>query len=196
MKTLKESDQKTAQRKAARERRDKVSRTARQSASLRILARARTFVRDKKIKRLALYLPIGSEVDTSTLLSALHADGIALSLPRTTLNGLDFHRFASGDEIHYGEYREPRPSAQAPRHEPQMIFAPLLAFDKTGGRLGWGGGYYDRALAARRRNAKAPVYVGLGFAAQQVERVPMEAHDQKLDIIITEKALIVTGKAP
>ena len=70
---------------------------------------------------------------------------------------------------------------------PDLVIAPLLAFDRFGGRLGLGAGYYDRTLEALR--AHGPVFVvGLAFAGQEVARVPCDIHDQRLDAILTEKA--------
>ena len=63
----------------------------------------------------------------------------------------------------------------------------MLAFDRRGGRLGQGGGYYDRTLAALRATAWPPAFVGLAYAGQEVERVPTDEHDQKLDAILTER---------
>jgi len=68
---------------------------------------------------------------------------------------------------------------------PDLIIAPLLAFDRAGGRLGQGGGHYDRTIEALR--ARGPVFViGLAYAGQEIEAVPCEPHDQRLDAILTE----------
>ncbi len=71
---------------------------------------------------------------------------------------------------------------------PDLVLVPLLAFDPYGGRLGQGGGYYDRTLAQLR--AERPVFVlGLAYAGQEVERLPAETHDQPLDAVLTETGL-------
>jgi 5-formyltetrahydrofolate cyclo-ligase len=66
-----------------------------------------------------------------------------------------------------------------------VVFAPLLAFDRRGGRLGQGGGHYDRTLANLRR-MKSVLVIGLAYAGQELHEIPMEPHDQRLDAILTE----------
>lgn len=79
----------------------------------------------------------------------------------------------------------PAPPADAPGLRPDLVIAPLLAFDRLGGRLGQGGGHYDRTLAGLRRTG--PVFVlGLAYAGQEVDRLDLEPHDQKLDAVLTE----------
>jgi 5-formyltetrahydrofolate cyclo-ligase len=72
-----------------------------------------------------------------------------------------------------------------------LVLVPLLGFDATGQRLGWGKGYYDRYLAHRLTTATAtvprPRAVGIAFAGQQVARIPSEPHDQRLDLVLTER---------
>jgi len=85
----------------------------------------------------------------------------------------------------------PPPTAQA--LDPDLIIAPLVAFDLDGHRLGQGGGFYDRAVAALR--ARKSVFVlGLAYAGQQAVRIPAEPHDQTLDAILTEKGYIPVRK--
>ena len=74
-----------------------------------------------------------------------------------------------------------------------MVLTPLLAFDGAGGRLGQGGGHYDRTLQNLR--AHGPVLVvGLGYAGQEVDAIPMEAHDQRLDAVLTEAGYRAFGE--
>ena len=70
---------------------------------------------------------------------------------------------------------------------PSVLIVPLLAFDRSGHRLGYGGGYYDRTLAALRASGGPVNAVGYGFAAQEVAAVPHDASDQRLDWIVTER---------
>ncbi|TDL75974.1 5-formyltetrahydrofolate cyclo-ligase [Palleronia sediminis] len=77
---------------------------------------------------------------------------------------------------------------------PRVVIVPLLAFDRSGGRLGYGGGFYDRTLAELR--ARGPVTaIGFAYAAQQVDRVPTEETDAPLDLIVTEAEAIRPGLA-
>ena len=73
--------------------------------------------------------------------------------------------------------------------EPDILLVPLLAFDRTGHRLGYGGGYYDRTIAELRVR-KPVVAVGLAFAAQEVPEVPATPRDARLDLVLTEREVI------
>ena len=84
------------------------------------------------------------------------------------------------------------PAPSAPQAWPDVVFTPVLAFDRQGGRLGQGGGHYDRTLEALR--ARHPVLViGLAYAGQEVDAVPTEPHDQRLDAILTETGYLPVG---
>lgn len=72
---------------------------------------------------------------------------------------------------------------------PQIVIVPLVAFDRTGGRMGYGGGFYDRTLEGLR--ARGPVMaIGFAYGAQEVEKLPVEPTDQPLDLIVTERGVI------
>ena len=83
--------------------------------------------------------------------------------------------------------REPLP--QAPAVDPDIVLAPLLAFDRAGHRLGYGGGYYDLTIA-QLRGRKTIVAVGVAFAAQEVFTVPVTPRDAALDLVLTERGVI------
>ena len=136
----------------------------------------------------ALYAPLGSEIDTGPLAAELKRRGLRLALPRVDAEGelLVFHAWSPGDELKADLQGCQAPSPDAEVVEPDLFILPLVAFDRTGGRLGQGGGYYDRTLAALRGHRR-PLFVGLAFAGQEVARVPVDAHDQKLDGILTER---------
>jgi 5-formyltetrahydrofolate cyclo-ligase len=86
-------------------------------------------------------------------------------------------------------YGIPAPPPTAPQVEPDLVIAPLLGFDRKGGRLGQGAGHYDLALAQLR--ASRPVYaIGLAFSGQEIAELPVEPHDQRLDAILTETGYI------
>ena len=130
-----------------------------------------------RFKVVAGYQAIGSELDPRPLLQKLSAAGAVVAFP--VVDGPD------------------RPvsfqAADAAAAIPDLIIAPLLAFDRAGGRLGQGGGHYDRTIAALR--ARRPVFViGLAYAGQEIDAVPREAHDQPLDAILTELGYIEVRK--
>lgn len=78
--------------------------------------------------------------------------------------------------------------------EPEIVIIPLLAFDRRGGRLGYGGGFYDRTLALLRAK-RDTIAIGFAFAGQEIDDVPVEETDQPLDFIVTELGVIEVGKS-
>lgn len=140
----------------------------------------------------ALYRAIGSELDTSPLAQALVAQGRTLCLP--VVVALDapmiFRRWAPGEPLELDLAGCPAPLPLAETVTPDLVILPLLAFDPTGARLGQGGGHYDRTLAALRRDGSITA-VGMAYAGQGLDRLPIEAHDQPLDDVLTE-----TGYTP
>lgn len=138
------------------------------------------------VRTFAAYLPAGGEIDPGPLAARLMEGGARRLLPRVMEDGamrfLDAPREAALTPDAAGM---PAPSADAPELRPDLVIAPLLAFDRLGGRLGQGGGHYDRALAGLRRTG--PVFVlGLAHAGQEVDRLDLEPHDQRLDAVLTE----------
>jgi len=75
---------------------------------------------------------------------------------------------------------------------PEIVIVPLVAFDRQGGRLGYGGGFYDRTLEALRAK-QATLAIGFAYAAQEMQELPLEPTDQPLDMIVTEKGVITVG---
>ncbi len=134
--------------------------------------------------------PLPGEMDLRPLLHALHARGHRIVLPHTPPLGeaLLFRVWTPGAAMVRERFGTFRPDG-APA-EPDMLLVPLLAFDRGGRRLGYGGGYYDRTLAALPGRPR----IGFGYAAQQVEAVPVEPHDVGLDAIVTECEVIWPGK--
>ena len=133
------------------------------------------------------YHPIGAELDPRPVLERLAAAGAAIALP--VVADLEAPLiFRSGDRPRTfvpDALGVPAPPPSAPALIPDLIVTPLLAFDRRGGRLGQGGGFFDRTIAALR--AERPLFViGLAFAGQEVNAVPLEPHDARLDAILTE----------
>ena len=139
------------------------------------------------------YFPIGDEIDVRPLLRRLGAEGRPLALPAVTGIGgpLVFRFWREGDPLTDGPLGTREPPAGAPELRPDVVIVPLLAFDRHGYRLGYGGGYYDRTLAALRRRGKV-LAVGAAFAAQEVPAVPRGRHDAPLDWIVTDREAIET----
>lgn len=137
-------------------------------------------------------MPIKGEVNPHPLMRALEEKGLRLCLPVTGAHAtpLVFRAYRFGDALEKGVWNIETPFASQPELEPDVLLCPLLAFDRTGGRLGYGGGYYDATLH-KLRAKKAIMAIGLGFAAQEVEEVPVGPLDQRLDAIVTEKEVII-----
>jgi 5-formyltetrahydrofolate cyclo-ligase len=140
----------------------------------------------------AAYWPLGDEIDPSPLMEALHLLGHRLALPAIRAAGqpLDFRAWLPGDPLISAGFGTQEPAATAPSVTPSVLLVPLLAFDAAGYRLGYGGGFYDRSLA-QLRTAGDILAVGLAYGDQQVAAVPREATDQPLDLVVTERDVIV-----
>ena len=136
---------------------------------------------------ISVYWPINSELDCRPLINALWQIGRRVALPTSSeqSNLLVFRRFASDTALVPGLFGTLQPPDSAIAVEPNILFLPLLAFDASGRRLGYGGGFYDRSLAKLRKNKLVKAY-GLAFSEQERERVPTDALDQPLDGILTE----------
>ncbi len=137
---------------------------------------------------IAGYHPKGDEADVQPALSALAAAGHATALPVVTGRAwpLVFRLWRPGHPLVPGAFRIMEPMGDAPLVQPDIVLVPLLAFDQAGYRLGYGGGFYDRTLEVLR--AEAPTLaVGIGYAGQGVDKLPIDAYDQKLDWIVTEQ---------
>jgi 5-formyltetrahydrofolate cyclo-ligase len=132
------------------------------------------------------FWPMPGEIDIRPLLAALHARGHDILLPQTPPRGekLIFRHWRPGATMLAERFGTLRPDG--PEGVPALLFVPLLAFDRTGHRLGYGGGYYDRTLAALP-GARA---IGCAFAAQEVLAVPAGAHDMRLDAVATERGIL------
>ena len=140
------------------------------------------------------FSPIGSEIDPLPLLADLREKGHDSALPIVVAKGepLVFRLWSPGDEMASGPFgvQEPLPSAR--EVVPDILLVPLLAFDRRGYRLGYGGGFYDRTLERLRADGQ-PVAVGIAFAEQEFDAVPVAAYDQPLDWIVTEREAIEIG---
>ena len=133
----------------------------------------------------ALYRAMGSELDTDALAIALHQSGRRLCLPVVIERdaAMIFRAWAPGEPLELDAAGCPAPLPLSEIVTPDLILTPLLAFDAHGGRLGQGGGYYDRTFAVLTE----AVRVGFAYAGQQVERLTLEPHDMRLHGVLTEK---------
>jgi 5-formyltetrahydrofolate cyclo-ligase len=159
----------------------------RAAASAAIAARAWPLVTARGPRVLAAYVAMRSEVDPAPLAAVAHADGITVGLPVVLPGGgLVFRRHEPGHVLVPGGFGTMVPVEAAPPVDPDVIIVPLVGFDRSGTRLGYGKGHYDRTIAALRARGLAPRLVGVAFSAQEVDTIPHEPHDVPLDVIVTE----------
>jgi 5-formyltetrahydrofolate cyclo-ligase len=184
------SSTKAELRRAALERRAAMPDVVRRAFAARAAREGLALARRHKRRVAALYWPIRGEADPLALLARLAEAGLTTALP--VLAGrrrpLVFRQWRPGDPLIDGRLGLREPAAESPIAEPDLLFVPLAAFDRTGHRLGYGAGYYDATLAALA--AKRPLAIGLAFSAQEVASLPAEPHDHPLAFVITERETI------
>lgn len=137
------------------------------------------------------YIAQGAELDPTPLMAVLAKAGVSLALPVAVSRDapLIFRAWAPGAALTPDAFGIPAPLSDQPQVAPTALIVPLLAFDRRGGRLGQGAGVYDRAIAALGAENR-PFLLGYAYAGQEVEDLPLEPHDQRLDAILTEAGLI------
>lgn len=138
------------------------------------------------------YWSIRDELDCVPSLNALRKHRVDVVLPVVVGRdqALDLRLWEPGVELVSAGFGTFGPPDTAPRAIPDVLLMPLLAFDKTGTRLGYGGGYYDRTLASLPQK---PRLIGLAYAAQELDEIPRLDHDVPLDAVITETGLRMFG---
>jgi 5-formyltetrahydrofolate cyclo-ligase len=142
----------------------------------------------------ALYSAMGSELDTDALARVLAASGRTLCLPVVLERdaAMIFRLWSPGEPLEMDAAGCPSPLPLAATVVPDLILTPLLAFDDFGGRLGQGGGFYDRTFAV----LPEAVRIGFAYAGQRLDAVPMQAHDQGLHGVLTEVGYTPARKVP
>jgi 5-formyltetrahydrofolate cyclo-ligase len=146
---------------------------------------------------IAGYWPTNEEADIRPLMTALDQRGHRVGLPRVMGRGapLRFLRWHPGDRLEAGFGGILEPAAGNEEIHPEVLLVPLLGFDATGSRLGYGGGFYDRTLAALRlaRDIEA---IGVAYSDQEVDSLPAGDHDERLDWVVTELGCRRFGQTP
>jgi 5-formyltetrahydrofolate cyclo-ligase len=137
------------------------------------------------------YWPIRREVDCLPLLRRILQAGAQVALPAVVGpdQPLEFRPWTPGAAMDAGRWEIPHP-AQGPPVRPTVLLVPLVGFDAAGHRLGYGGGYYDRTLAALA--ADPALAVGLGFELGRLASIRPRPHDARMDVIVTEAGLFET----
>ena len=184
------SDKKAELRREAIAQRDALPADARQAAAEAIAAR-------KFPQAIAPgmivsgFMPLKSEINPLPLMRKLAGQGARLALPVVTGRGksLVMREWVFGEPLIAGVWGTREPKPEAAEVDPDILLVPLLAFDRTGHRIGYGAGYYDLTLAQLR--ARKPIIaVGLAFAAQEVAAIPATPRDARLDLVLTEREVL------
>jgi 5-formyltetrahydrofolate cyclo-ligase len=136
------------------------------------------------------FWPMRSEVDVRPVLFALREKGARLCLPAVLDKvTIVFRELVRGTTLVDTGFGTAGPGVEAPVLDPQVMLIPLAAFDGRGHRIGYGAGYYDRAIARLTARGIAPRLIGVAFNCQRVDEVPDEPHDVVLPEILTESGL-------
>lgn len=201
--------QSTAEVRAARRRLrrlrlelDADERAAAQRAILHSLERLRLFRRGARV---AVYLPMAGEVDLRPCLERAWRRGATVFVPRISnrrRGRMSFVRWTPGIAQRrnaFGIFEPAGTSRPTPAVRLDVVVLPVVGFDRQGNRLGMGAGYYDRALRRRldpARHWRRPRLIGVAFARQELEAIPASPWDVPLDLIVTERGLVIPERRP
>jgi 5-formyltetrahydrofolate cyclo-ligase len=162
-----------------------------QVAQLSRLAQQRLMATElfSSAQSLALYSPIQNEIATSDIFITARHQGKQVYYPRVAKQGLHFVEIVSPRQLVAGAFGvlEPAADLEMSAQVPDLILIPGVVFDRRGHRLGYGRGFYDRYLAGCSNQA---VRVGFCYSFQLCEALPVGAHDQSLDVLVTDTETI------
>ena len=132
-----------------------------------------------------------SEINPVPLMRKLADQGAQLALPVVAGKGkpLIMRAWSFGEPLDSGVWGIREPKADAREVEPDILIVPLLAFDRSGNRIGYGAGYYDLTIS-KLRAMKPTVAIGIAYAAQEIAAVPVTPRDAPLDLVLTEREIV------
>jgi len=194
-----------ATRRQLRERRLSLAPAERAAAERAIRARLERLGIFRRGAHVALYLPMRGEVDLRPTLAMACRRGTHVYVPRIASRRRRQMLFApwTGDGTHrrnvFGIVEPGSAAGARPVIGLDAVVLPLVGFDADGNRLGMGAGFYDRALRRRRNRGAAwrrPLLIGVAYACQQVSAIPVSPWDVPLDLVVTERGVIVPRRAP
>ncbi|HVL71651.1 MAG TPA: 5-formyltetrahydrofolate cyclo-ligase [Beijerinckiaceae bacterium] len=170
-------------------RRDALDKDFRRAAARAVARNALALPELADVQPVGAYWPIRSELDPRPLMRALLKRGQSVALSQIIHPKLSWRLWRPGDVLIKGGFGVREPGPDSPECFPKALLVPLAAFDRRGNRLGYGKGHFDRAIAAL--SALHPVLtIGLAYAVQEIEAVPAEDHDRRLDVVVTETGVI------
>lgn len=180
-------------REEARKERRAIAPDARAARSARIHEHVLSIPEVASARAVGCYVSVGSEVETALLLRAFLAKGIVVAVPVVADGAMRFVRLDHPWALEPGAHGIPEPRqpwSEVPGDALDVIVVPGLRFGRDGSRLGNGGGHFDRFLAAHPKALR----VALAFSAQLVDAVHTEAHDQGMDLVVTEEGRVRAGR--
>lgn len=177
-----------AQREALQQRRQALARDEREQRTARVVLLLERQVPELAGASVGFYWPFRAEMDLRGFAASLHTAGARLSLPVVVEKAapLEFWHWEPGTRLARGAWRIPVP-AERIVVRPGALVVPLLGFDEAGYRLGYGGGYYDRTLAAMRPR---PFTVGVGYELGRLPTIHPLPHDIPMDAVATESGVL------
>ncbi|HEY2037127.1 MAG TPA: 5-formyltetrahydrofolate cyclo-ligase [Steroidobacteraceae bacterium] len=190
------TDARRSLRASLRARRRAVSAAERAHAARQIARHADRALHLHAGQRIGIYAATTEELDTSCLIALALRRGCHVYLPRidrrARMSTMHFAPLSPRQSVNRFGITEPEGPRLASARLLDVVFLPLVGFDRHGVRLGMGGGYYDRAFGFRRLRSfwHAPLLVGIGYASQEVARITPAAHDVPLDLVITERGAL------
>ena len=178
-------------RKTASTHRTIIHKTLKTSAGRQLADNGLGFLGESEGRTVSGFHPYLSEICVLELLEKSTQQGWEICLPVVVGpdQPLEFRQWGPGDETKAGAWGILEPLESAQVVQPDVLLVPLLAFDKRGYRLGYGGGFYDRSIEQLKQQ-KSVIVVGASYSGQMVDEVPTQPHDQKLDWILTEQGPI------
>ena len=179
-------------RQQFRQRRQALTDSQQQSAARQLCARFARLSCFRRSRTIALYCASDGEIELQGLLHAAWRAGKQTFLPVITGPGqMEFRRHRAGEQLQLNRYGIAEPQAGRALIATlalDLIITPLVAFDRRGYRLGMGGGYYDRALRQSSKRSNKPLLIGAAHSFQELEAVPTESWDRRLQGVVTEQA--------
>jgi 5-formyltetrahydrofolate cyclo-ligase len=156
--------------------------------SARAVERLRALIAPGEI--VSLFWPMRGEIDPRALVEHVRRAGGQAAMPVVEKRRMFFRLFDGEEDLEPGVFGTRHPHGGKAVVDPDFIVAPLAAFDREGGRIGYGAGHYDKAIGDLVARSKPFRLAGIAFACQEVPRVPLEAHDARLPMIATERELV------
>ncbi|MEL6505450.1 MAG: 5-formyltetrahydrofolate cyclo-ligase [Pseudomonadota bacterium] len=194
--TLSSTDQKAALRREKLKLRNGLAEEIRIAAAFDLADRAKAVFEDDFMPGtiVAGYHPIRSELDPRPLMAVLADLGARLCLPVVTgETTMEFRELLRGGTLSDSGFGTIGPDETAAVMDPEVLLMPLSVFDAKGGRIGYGAGFYDRAIEKLENKGQEPTLIGIAFDEQQADFVPMERHDRRLGTILTPTRTIKAG---